>query len=75
MNKHGRKQLDEARAKIEEAKTIVETLAEEEREKFDNMPEGLQGSERGQAFETNAETLDQAQGALCEAADELENIE
>lgn len=42
----------------EQAKSIVEGVAESEREKFDNLNEGLQASEKGQTLEQNADTLE-----------------
>lgn len=35
-------------------------MAEQERESFDNLPEGLQASERGEAMEENADDLEYA---------------
>ena len=48
MNKQRRKRIQEALEIIEEAKAILEEVQEEEQEAFDNMPEGLQSSERGE---------------------------
>lgn len=52
----------ETKAKIEAALSNFESVttdtAEAEREKFDNMPEGLQASETGQAIENVADTLE-----------------
>lgn len=53
---------------VDDAKSVFESMAEEEREKFDNMPEGLQQSERGSALEEAAEALE-------EAVVSLENID
>lgn len=67
MNKDQRKRLDEALKLLDEANEligqaqgIVEEVAGDERDKFDNMPEGLQASERGQAIEAAADALDEA---------------
>lgn len=51
MNKDRRKQLIEAIAKLEEAKTLIEIARDEEQDAFDNLPEGLQCGERGQKME------------------------
>lgn len=40
--------LEAIKADIEEAKEAVDDVAAEEREAFDNMPEGAQASDRGQ---------------------------
>lgn len=53
---------DEMKAKIEAAlsnlESVVNDLASEERDKFDNMSEGLQASETGQKIEEAADTLE-----------------
>lgn len=73
MNQQDRKLIAEILAKAEDIQSQLETLggqmrdiADAEQGKFDNMPEGLQASERGQMMETAA-------GILSEAADALEN--
>lgn len=74
------KSLEEIRDQIEALRNDVEDIKDEEQECFDNLPEGLQGSERGQAMETNAETLDETVANLEDIDFEdiitaLENIE
>ncbi len=69
MNKENRKELERAINLIEEAKLIVEQIKDEEQEKFDNLSEGLQASEKGQKFEETVETLDTAFSQLEEAID------
>ena len=81
MNKVQRKELSKA---IEEAQTAIATLvhlrdvinamASDEREKYDNMSEGLQQSENGQRLEQNADKLDEWDSALQEAIDTIEGI-
>ena len=58
MNKQRRKWLEDVIAKIEEAQSEVQNIAEEERENYDNMPEGLQEGERGQTISENADDLE-----------------
>lgn len=48
MNKQRRKELEEAVRLLEEAYSTIESILEQEQEAFDNMPEGLQESERGE---------------------------
>ena len=57
MNKQRRKELERALELLEEAKQIVEICQSDEQECFENLNEGLQASERGQQFETNADNL------------------
>ena len=52
--------LEAIKADIEEAKEAVDDVAAEEREAFDNMPEGAQASDRGQQMEENADALETA---------------
>lgn len=49
---------DAAKVLIEKFESVVTEVAEEEREKFDNMPEGLQASPTGEKLEENADTLE-----------------
>jgi hypothetical protein len=46
------------REALQHAESVVNDIAGEERDKFDNMPEGLQNSETGQKLEENADTLE-----------------
>jgi F0F1-type ATP synthase membrane subunit b/b' len=57
-----------------DAKTMIEELRDEEQEKFDNLSEGLQASERGQNIEAAVGALDEAM-TTCEAIDEVEDID
>ena len=67
MNKQDRKNLSAIIETLETAHSSLEEMAEAEREKYDNMPEGLQESERGQA-------IDEAATSLEEQASTLEDI-
>lgn len=62
MNKQRRKVLEDCHQKL----TVA---AEEERECFENMPEGLQQSERGEMMEQTADELDEA----CALIEEILN--
>ena len=87
MNKTDRKavsalleQLQDLRSKCEAIGEQITELAEAEREKFDNMPEGLQEGERGQKIDEAATLLEEAACAaqdsdLTNAIDSLELIE
>lgn len=74
MNKEDRKQLQEALDKIQSAKETIEEISGSEQEKFDNLSEGLQQSEKGIAFEENATTLEIVCGYLDDAISEIENL-
>jgi hypothetical protein len=72
MNKLRRKDLEKARALIDEARSIIETAAEEERDYYDNMPEAIQASERGEVADEAVTALEEAMESLDTA---LEGIE
>lgn len=61
--------LEGLRGHIEDLSSQIEDLANEEREKFDNLTEGLQQAESGQAIEQAADNLDSA----FSAAESLDN--
>jgi len=75
MNKGDKKRMARAVGFLEEAKAILEELRDAEQEKFDNMSEGLQASERGQAIETAANNLSSAYDDVETALASLEEIE
>lgn len=54
------------RAKIERALDILKDVLDEEQDVFDNMPENLQGSDRGIESEEAIDTLDEVIGELEE---------
>jgi hypothetical protein len=64
MNANRRKQLAEAIAKIEEARTLIEIVRDEEQDAFENMPEGLQSSERGEKMETAVSRMEDSLSEL-----------
>lgn len=79
MDKKGRaaisklhKELDEAKGVIEDIKNEVETMHGEEEGKFENLSEGLQQGERGQAIEAARDALDEANNSLDEAITAIE---
>ena len=74
MNKRDRKTLEGAISMLEEAKNIVSDLSESEREKFDNMPDNFQDSERGQQFDWSAEVLETANENIESTISELEDL-
>lgn len=54
------------RAKLLKAKLLIEKIIEEEETKYANLPESLQHSQVGEAFEEAIEWLEQARDALHE---------
>ena len=73
MNKIRRQQLTEIQAELEALKERIECLQQEEQDYFDNMPESLQGGEKGDkaqehidAIEYCANTLDDVISGITE---------
>jgi hypothetical protein len=75
MNKMRRAEVAKAQALLEEAKTILETVSEEEREAYDNLSEGLQQADRGQQMDANATSLEGACESVDSAIDDLGSVE
>lgn len=71
MNKARRKQLADIAASLEELKDRLVLLEEEEQDAFDNLPEGLQQAEKGQAMELAAQQIATAADAITEAIEAL----
>lgn len=74
MNNTRRKEIRKALEAIEEIYTNLETIAEEERECFENLPEGIQDSERGQLLEAYADAIEYANGDLESVRDQLTDL-
>lgn len=72
MNAARRKELNKAIDLIEQAKEIISAVAEEEREAYDNLPEGLQESEMGEKMNEIADDLEYVD--LDEVVDTIQEI-
>lgn len=60
MNNERRNQINKAVSMLQEALSILEVARDEEGDTFNNMPENLQGSERGQKCEEAFGYLEEA---------------
>ncbi|HIW32330.1 MAG TPA: hypothetical protein IAA29_06045 [Candidatus Paenibacillus intestinavium] len=65
MNNTRRKLLQSILDKLNDCSSELENIRDEEQDAFDNFPEGLQVSERGEAMEN----------AISEMEDAISNIE
>lgn len=74
MNKTRRKQIEGVISRLEELQEQVSILAEEERDAFDNLPEGLQESERGEQMSENADNLEECDTDFEDLLDKLREI-
>lgn len=70
-----RARRDEAVALLQQAQGILNDLAEEVRNAFEALPEGLQQSEQGQAKEQAADTLEESDRVVADTIEELEAME
>lgn len=68
MNAQRRKRLIKVEALLSEARGLLEEIASEEREAFENVPESLQESERGAHMQNVLDALEQG-------VDDIENVE
>ena len=69
MNKDRRKRIEEVMLNLSESRVELESILEEEQEAFDNLPEGIQESERGEVMN---EAIDNLQSAT-DCFDDIES--
>ena len=74
MNKIRRQQLRKWLEDLEEIKNELETICSDEQDYFDNMPENLQGSQRGCDSEEAIEQMGEAVSSIEEAISIIEEI-
>ena len=72
MNKERRTRITALQDKLREISSEIETIKDEEQEYYDNMPESLQGGDKGQAAEAAINALDEAYNEVEHAADNLD---
>ena len=64
MNQQRRKAINAILSNLEAQSELLAELLSEEQEAFDNMPEGLQMSEKGEAMEGGIQVLEDVHSAL-----------
>ena len=69
MNNARRKALNSIIERLEGLKENLQTVLDEEQDAFDNLPEGLQMSERGETMEGAIDNMAEAVGAFDDLAD------
>lgn len=75
MNNARRKAIAKIAEKLDDLKFEFEALKDEEQEAFDNMPEGIQSSERGEAMETIIYNMEEVLESLESAVDGMNSLE
>lgn len=73
MNNKRRKEVSKVVDALTEISQTLSILAEEENEAFDNLPESLQESSRGDDMQEWIDRLEGAQATIDEVIDELSN--
>lgn len=74
MNKARRKQLSQVLDKLYEAIEMLQGIRECEAEAYDNMPESLQDSERGNTMQEYIDSMDEAYMGIEDYITALEEI-
>lgn len=74
MNKLKRKEIQSIIERLEDIKSDIEAIQEEEQDCYDNLPEGIQDSERGEAISENADDLESASSDLEDIISNLQDI-
>ena len=74
MNKERRKKISIIIKEIEQVKDRLQEVLSEEESVFDNMPENLQCSMRGEESEESIDYMNEAIDALDNALEQLEEI-
>lgn len=75
MNAKGKKQISEWVNTLTGIKSSMEGMQSEEQDKFDNLPDGIQDSERGEAMQEAADQLEYAAENISDAIDNLQEIQ
>ena len=75
MNKDRRKQLSEIQSKLSELRDMIDTVLSDEQEAYDNLPESLQESERGEAMQAAIDAMESALESCEDAESSLEEAQ
>tara|TARA_R110002020_G_scaffold297118_2_gene512905 strand:- start:19 stop:267 length:249 start_codon:yes stop_codon:yes gene_type:complete len=74
MNNARRKKIKKICNQLEELESQIREIEEEEQDAFDNLPESLAETERGDQMQEFLEILDQAAGQLEESQETLNEV-
>ena len=74
LNRFRREELNGAIKLLEQAYSIIENCRDDEQDAYDNLPDSLQDTERGQQMEENADNLDYADSDFENLLDSLREI-
>lgn len=74
MNKQRRKELERIADLLSECMSGLESVKEEEQEAYDNLPESLQYSEKGEQMQEYADDIDYAISDLDQVISSINEI-
>lgn len=74
MNREQRKEIKELIKQLEMVKNKIDSIRDDEEDKFDNLSEGLQATMRGQDMEDAIGNMEDAIDNISEAVANLEVI-
>ena len=74
MNQPRRTKLKKIFWKLVDLQTEIRKIEEEEQDAFDNLPESLAASERGDQMQEFIELLDAAQGSIVATQEEIHEV-
>lgn len=74
MNKERRKSIERIVDKLNEIQEDLTIIRGDEEEAYENLPESIQSSERGDSMQEAIDAMDDADGSLQEAIDYLTDI-
>lgn len=66
MNNQRRLLIEKAKKQISEVEEMIEKALEDEQDSYDNLPEGIQMSERGEKMEDAISSLENAVEKIAE---------
>ncbi len=73
MNAQRRKWINSVWDKLDELKSEIESIMEEEQEAYDNLPESIQDGERGEKMQEAIDNLSNSMDSIDEAISYLES--
>ena len=74
MNKQRRKLAEQYIGQLQEIKENIESLKDEEEEAYNNLPDGIQCSERGDEISDMMDHLGDASDSIGDAIDYLNEV-
>ena len=74
MNKSRRAKINKLLEELEYINSEIESIKCDEQDAYDNLPESIQGSDRGQQMEEYVDSLDEAWESMQSAIDTLTEI-